>query len=205
MLDVPPGWRRIIPAAGVATLLVYHVAVLPAVQAEIPGRPCTVEVAFNEPWGRSMVHRSWDVGPGLGSVHQLRQLAAAVDPGREAPRPGLVDHPFWNKRLRQVPWLAGIMLTLLGLAWTRPAGAVVRKAAVLLRPLRVCGRVALRIYVFHLVVLAAVVTAAGRARHGPWPTLAVTAGVFLGCWGFAELSRVRRGTKFFPARKQVSP
>jgi len=190
-----PRLRRVVPALGVLVLVIYHVAVLPPVQEEqaAAGRArSTLETAFNRPWGRVTVWREWDVGEGLGSLHQLKQLAAAVDTDRTPPAEGMRRHPFWNKRLRQVPWLAGVMLLLFGLAWTRPAATLLRRAAIPLRPLLLPGRYALRVYVFHLVVLAVVVTAAGRAKHPPGTTLAITGGVFLLSWGLAELSERRR-------------
>lgn len=193
--DLPGPLRRVVPALGVLVLLIYHTVVLPPVQAEqaAAGRERTaLETAFNQPWGRITVWREWDVGAGLGSAHQLKQLAARVDGDRSPPAQELRRHPFWNKRLRQVPWLAGVMLLLFGLAWTRPVDSFLRRAAIPLRPLIVPGRYALRVYVFHLVVLAVVVTAAGRAKHPPGTTVAITLGVFLASWGFAELSERRR-------------
>jgi len=198
-LDLPVRFRRVVPALGALVLLYYHTGVLPQVQAEHEAagpQRTAVETAFNQPWGRITTWREWDVGAGLGSVHQLKALAARLDPDLEAPRSRSRRHPFWNKRLRQVPWLAGIMLLLFGAAWTRPSERVLRRLAVPLRPLLLPGRYALRIYVFHLVLLAAVVTAAGRARYAPAAALAVTAGVFMASWSLAEgseLLRRRRG------------
>jgi uncharacterized membrane protein len=196
--EVPVRLRRVVPALGVLVLVVYHVGVLPPVQEAqaAAGRERTVlETAFNQPWGRITMWREWDVGPGLGSLHQLKQLRARVRGDQSPPPEGLRRHPFWNKRLRQVPWLAGVMLLLFGLAWTRPAAELLRRAAIPLRPLLIPGRYALRVYVFHLVVLAVVVTAAGRAKHPPVTSLAITAGVFLLSWGFAELSERRRRSR----------
>ena len=133
---------------GALVLLVYHVQVLPPVEAghAAAGRPrSALETAFNFPWGRITTWREWDVGTGLGSVHQLETLAASLDADSEAPDPRIRRHPFWNKRLRQVPWLAGIMLLLFGAAWTRPSERLLRCLAVPLRPLLLTGRYALRV------------------------------------------------------------
>ena len=188
-LDLTPRLRRVVPILGALILLVYHGAILPPVQesrAAAGQVRSTVEVGFNQPWGRITTWREWDVGPGLGSVHQLKQLAARLDPEGTSPPPGLRKHPFWNKRLRQVPWLVGIMLLLFGVAWTRPVDRVLGVSGGLLRPLLLPGRYALRVYVFHLVVLAVVVTAFGRAVHPPGVALGFTGGVFLLSWGLAE-------------------
>ena len=194
-LDLSIAWRRLVPALGFAVLVVFHAGVLPSVQAENEAEGLhrnAVETAFNRPWGRITTWREWDVGAGLGSAHQLKRLASYVDPERDPPPTQIRRHPFWNKRLHQVPWLAGIMMLVFGLAWSRPVDGFLRRASTPLRPLFALGRFALRVYVFHLVVIAVVVTAFGRATHPPAVAMAITVGVLLLSWGLAEGTAWRR-------------
>lgn len=180
-------WRWLKPglaAAGLVIVVAYQLFVIPGAIAELAEQGVNRDratVMLDAPFGRAIAKRRFITDGKYGSTYDLKWLAHKVGVRDDAPRRKKTLRAFWNKRARAVPYLVGLMMLTLGLAglpfWRRSP----RWLAAAASPLALMGRHSLKIYVFHLMLVALSVAALGRMKSSPDVAAAVTAGIIAAC------------------------
>jgi len=196
---LPSGWRHGLLAGGLFLVVLYHGVLAPQVRRGLPPEKQAMHnlrVVLDAPFGRTYTTRKFAVDQSRqGAVRDLRILGAKLG-FTEPPEKRTRRRTFWNARLVLAPYLAALMAVTFALAWLPFWRRARQRLRWLASPLLLMGRWALRIYVFHLAVIAIGVVIWGRAKLSIPAWAGFTLGVLVLSLGFAGASdwwRRRRG------------